>query len=160
MSHFRYSGNIPKERQIFNAQAIQGIEFQLKTLYRDLYLLESYTERIGKSILNEFDILAMGKPFNTILDKDSRTMTCRVCTLNITKGQIIPVALSLIKYLQQAGFAYKGGHKELNRASNQITLVLNLIKGLDPSLRFYTIVDAYCRAIWAYYFENQKILND
>lgn len=86
MNHFRYSGNIPKERQIFNAQAIQGIEFQLKTLYRDLYLLESYTERIGKSILNEFDILAMGKPFNTILDKDSRTMTCRVCTLNITKG--------------------------------------------------------------------------
>lgn len=160
MSHFRYSGNIPKERQIFNAQAIQGIEFQLKTLYRDLYLLESYTERIGKSILNELDILAMGKPFNTILDKDSRTVTCRVCTLNITKGQIISVALSLIKYLQQAGFAYKGEHKELNRASNQITLVLNLIKGLDSSLRFYTIVDAYCRAIWAYYFENQKILND
>lgn len=160
MNHFRYSGNIPKERQIFNAQAIRGIEFQLKTLYRDLYLLESYTERIGKSILNEFDILAMGKPFNTILDKDSITVTCRVCTLNMTKGQIIPVALSLIKYLQQAGFAYKGEHKELNRASNQITLVLNLIKGLDSSLRFYTIVDAYCRAIWAYYFENQKILND
>lgn len=160
MRPFRYSGNIPKERQIFNAQAIQGIEFQLKTLYRDLYLLESYTERIGKGLINEFDILAMGKPFNTILDKDSRTMTCRVCTLNITKGQIIPVALSLIKYLQQAGFAYKGEHKELNRVSNQITLVLNLIKGLDPSLRFFAIVGAYCRSIWAYYFENQKVFNN
>lgn len=160
MNHFRYSGKVPKERQIFNNQVIQGIEFQLKTLCRDLYLLDSYTERIGKGFLNEFDILAMGKPFNTILTQDSRTITSRVCTLNITKSQIIPVILGFIKYLQSAGFAYKGEHKELNRISNQITLILNLIKGLDTSLRLYVIVDAYCRSLWVYYFENHKIYPD
>lgn len=35
MGCFRYSGNIPKERQIFNASTLSGIEYSLKSLARD-----------------------------------------------------------------------------------------------------------------------------
>lgn len=141
---FRYSGNIPKERQIFNANALS----------RDTNLQDSFTERVGKSILTEEDILVMGKVFRSLLQK---TQYNNVNTLIIHRGQLIAVTLSAIKYMQSAGWAYKGQSEELNRALNQVTLVLNLIKGLEPSLRVYAYVDALFASIFHYYFNNYQI---
>ena len=150
MGCFRYSGNIPKERQIFNASTLSGIEYSLKSLARDDSYNESHTERIGKGILSEADILEMGKIFRSLLIQTQDNISSRVNTLTIHHSQ-------LITHLQSAGWAYSGASKELNKASNQVTLVLNLIKGLDPSLRTYTLVDAYIRAIWGYYFDDYQI---
>lgn len=157
MGCFRYSGNIPKERQIFNASTLSGIEYSLKSLARDDSYNESHTERIGKGILSEADILEMGKIFRSLLIQTQDNISSRVNTLTIHHSQLIPVALQLLKHLQSAGWAYSGASKELNKASNQVLLVLNLIKGLDPSLRTYTLVDAYIRAIWGYYFDDYQI---
>lgn len=157
MGCFRYSGNIPKERQIFNASTLSGIEYSLKSLARDDSYNESHTERIGKGILSEADILEMGKIFRSLLIQTQDNISSRVNTLTLHSSQMIPVVMQLLKYLQSAGWAYSGQLKELNKASNQVLLVLNLIKGLDPSLRVYTMVDAYCKAIWTYYFEDYQI---
>lgn len=158
MGPFRYSGNIPKERQIFNASALQGIEYSLTSLARDNVFNDTFTERIGKSILSEADILEIGKIFRSLLITDKpNQVTSRVNTLTLHSSQMIPVVMQLLKYLQSAGWAYKGHQKELTKVSNQVILVLNLIKGLDPSLRVYTMVDAYIRAIWGYYFDDYQI---
>lgn len=156
---FRYSGNIPKERQIFNATALSGIEYAINALLRDTNIQDSFTERIGKSILAEEDILVMGKVFRSLLQGAplEHKIHLNVNTLIIHRTQLIPVILSAIKHLQSAGWAYKGQSEELNRASNQVTLVLNLIKGLDPSLRVYAYADALFAAVWNYYFTDTKI---
>ncbi len=73
MGPFRYSGNIPKERQIFNASALQGIEYSLTSLARDNVFNDTFTERIGKSILSEADILEIGKIFRSLLITDKPT---------------------------------------------------------------------------------------
>lgn len=152
--NFRYSGNIPKERQVFNATALSGIEYTLNAFFRDTNIQDSFTERVGKSILAEEDILVMGKVFRSLLQKTSWD---NVNTLLIHGSQLIIVILSAIKYLQSAGWAYKGQSEELNRASNQVTLVLNLIKGLDPSLRLYAYADALFASTFHYYFYNHQI---
>lgn len=157
MGPFRYSGNIPKERQLFNASALSGIEYSLQGIYRSDSYNDSFTERIGKGILNDQDISQMGRIFQNLLSKESFFAMERVCTITIHKTQLVPVIIAFLKYLQSVGYKYKGQSKEQSRVSNQITLVLNLIKGLDPSLRMYAMVDALIASIWNYYFDNHQI---
>lgn len=157
MANFRYTGNIPKERHIFNAYALQGIEDTLKAIYRDDSYNDSFTERIGKGILSDLDISIMGRTFRSMLSKESSFTMERICTITIAKTQLIPAILQFLRYLQSAGWEYKGHAKEQTRAANQVTLVLNLIKGLDPSLRMYHMVEALIAAIWEYYFDNHQI---
>lgn len=157
MGNFRYSGNIQKERYLFNTNAMRGIEETLKTITRDDNYNEEYTERIGKGILTDLDIQLMGKIFGLMLHKESTFVMERICTITIHKHQLIPATMQFIKYLQYAGWEYKGHAKEQTRVGNQITLVLNLIKGLDPSLRIYNMVDALVASIWHYYFYNHQI---
>lgn len=157
MANFRYSGNIEKERQLFNASALSGIEYSLQGIYRSDSYNDSFTERIGKGILNDQEISRMGRIFQNLLSKESLFAMERVCTITIHKTQLVPVIIAFLKYLQSVGYEYKGQSKEQSKVSNQITLVLNLIKGLDSSLRMYAMVDALIASIWNYYFDNHQI---
>ena len=157
MANFRYSGNIEKERRLFNASALSGIEYSLQGIYRSDSYNDSFTERIGKGILNDQEISRMGRIFQNLLSKESFCAMERVCTITIHKTQLVPVIIAFLKYLQSVGYEYKRQSKEQSRVSNQITLVLNLIKGLDPSLRMYAMVDALIASIWNYYFDNHQI---
>lgn len=157
MANFRYSGNIEKECQLFNASALSGIEYSLQGIYRSDSYNDSFTERIGKGILNDQEISRMGRIFQNLLSKESLFAMERVCTITIHKTQLVPVIIAFLKYLQSVGYEYKGQSKEQSKVSNQITLVLNLIKGLDSSLRMYAMVDALIASIWNYYFDNHQI---
>lgn len=153
----RRSGFIPKERVIFNASALSGIEYTLTSLIRDNIYLDSYTQVIGKGILSEQDINEMGKVFQSISHRDGGKTSSHVNKLTITPKDLLQVILQLLKYLQRAGYAYQGHIEEFNKANNQLNLTLDLIKGLDPSLRVYTFALPLFQAVWIYYFDNYEI---
>ena len=152
LSHF-----IPKERVLLNSSALQGIEFTLNALLRDVILEETYTHRLGRAILSEQEINEMGKVFYAISHREQHRSSHPVNTLTITPKDVPQVIIQLLKYLQRAGYAYQGHIEEFAKANDQLNLTLDLLKGLDPSLRVYTFALPLFQAIWIYYFENYEI---
>lgn len=156
MDRIRLSRNIPKERVLFNQSALTGIEYTLNALIRDNSFEESFTTRLGKGILSEQEINEMGKVFYRISHTEGLAHT-HVNTLTIHPAQLVPVIMQFLKYLQGAGYAYQGHIEEQNKLANQVNLTLELIKGLDLSLRVYTFVLPLVRALEIYYLENYEI---
>lgn len=153
----RSSAFIPKERVLLNQSALQGIEFTLNALLRDVILKETFTHHLGKAILTEQEINEIGKVFYFISHRDTGKTSSYVNTLTITPKDVPQLIMQLLKYLQRAGYAYQGHIEEFTKANNQLNLTLELIKGLDPSLRVYTFALPLFQAVWIYYFENYEI---
>lgn len=157
MNKIRLSRNIPKERVLFNQSTLNGLEFSLTTIIRDNSFNESYTTVIGKGILSEQEINEMGKAFYRISHRDMGKAFPNVNRLTIMPPDIIPVIMQLLKYLQHAGYEYLGHIEEQTKVNNQLTLALELLKGLDPSLRIYAFTKPLIDAIYTYYFTNYEI---
>ena len=158
MNKVRFSRNIPKEKVLFNQSALTGIEYTLNSLIRDTLFEESFTTRLGKGILSEQEINEMGKIFYRISHTNTDELYhSHINTLTIHPSQLVPVIMQFLKYLQGAGYAYRGHIEEQNKLANQVNLTLELIKGLDSSLRVYTFVLPLIRALEIYYLENYEI---
>lgn len=157
MAKKRQSLNIPKERVLFNQSALLGIEFTLNAILRDVILKESYTHRLGRAILSEQEINEIGKVFYSISHREKWKTSSNVNTLIITPKDVPQIIIQLLKHLQRAGYAYQGHIEEHAKANDQLNLTLELLRGLDPTLRVYTFALPLFQAVWIYYFENYDI---